>query len=110
MSAATPPWEPCPDCDGAGVTPCGRFTSEQSAPDYPCGTCGATGLKRIRDPEGHGVIRMPHAGKPTANHQRFAETILQRFNPPHLCPSNAHINLLADYLADFEAFIRSPPA
>lgn len=101
-----PPWEPCPDCEGAGVTPCGRFTSENKAPDYPCGTCGATGLKRVRDPGGNGVIYLPPGGLgPTGHHQRLAETLIDELGSHPL-----KLEWAAQFLADFEAFVRSPPA
>lgn len=113
--AAGDPWARCAECDGAGVTPCGRYTSEKSAPDFPCDCCGGTGLARIRDPEGHGAIVVPPVGDPpTATHRRIAEGVLDRILPEPVgygarSPAQ-QTNLLAQFLADYEAFLRSAPA
>lgn len=94
------------------MTPCGRFTSEQSAPDFPCGTCGATGLARIHDPEGFGIVRLPVSGqRPTATEQRLADDLLAWLDSRVLAGQrHARAGVLAQFLADFEAFVRSPPA
>lgn len=111
VPASAAPWEPCPDCHGACTTPGGG----RRQAELPCGTCGATGLARLHDPSGDGTLLLPasSAMRPAEHHRHLAEQFLEQLDEPDRRWGQGRASrrdLLAQFLAHYEAFLRSAVA